>query len=69
MVDKALFSGYMQKRGYTQRKLAKELGMSKNALNNKVNGRSVFTVDEVKEMCSILGISDKRDIFDIFFPG
>lgn len=32
--------------GYTQRDLAKEMNMSKNTLNAKLNGKSAITIDE-----------------------
>lgn len=32
--------------GYNQRDLAKEMNMSKNTLNAKLNGKSAITIDE-----------------------
>lgn len=54
-------------RGYTQTELAKEMNMSKNTLNFKLNGKSDLTVPEMWQMCQILNIS-KEQIPEIFLP-
>lgn len=53
--------------GYTQRTLAKELKMSKNTLNAKINGKSRIFIDEAMALCELLNIPcDKMS--DIFLP-
>ena len=48
--------------GYNQRSLAREMNMSKNTLNAKINGKSRLFIDEVMLLCHILNIpSDKVD--------
>lgn len=52
--------------GYSQTALAKEMNMSKNTLNAKLNGIRDFTTSEVRSMCQILCIP-KEQIPNIFF--
>lgn len=52
--------------GYTQRTLANMLGMSKNTVNAKINGKSRITMDEVDKICEILSITDIKEKSDIF---
>ena len=40
--------GKIAEAGYSQRSLAAELGMSKNTLNSKVNGKIPFNTDEIE---------------------
>lgn len=53
--------------GYSQTALAKDMGMSKNTLNLKLNGHSDFTISEMWKMCQILAIPKER-IPEIFLP-
>jgi DNA-binding Xre family transcriptional regulator len=43
---------------YTQRKLSEHSGISKNALNRKINNHSAFTNTEIVAVCECLGITD-----------
>lgn len=52
--------------GYTQRALAKELNMSTNALNSKINGRTPFNTNEVVVICDLLAINDNAERAHIF---
>ncbi|WP_201800589.1 helix-turn-helix domain-containing protein [Defluviitalea raffinosedens] len=54
-----------QKQSY--RTLGKEIGMSVDALNNKINGYSIFNLDEVNKIVEALHI-DPSEILKIFFP-
>lgn len=65
-MNKWKFTEYMEKAGYSQRSFAEELGMSKNTLNNKLNGRGVFNTAEVKYICEKLGITDCATKCEIF---
>lgn len=58
--------GRMRERGITQIELAKSLNISAQALNNKLNGRSVFTQREIFASCDALGI-EPTDIPQYFF--
>lgn len=58
--------GKIAEMGYSQRALAEKLGMSKNTLNAKVNGKVPFNTVEVAKICEILDIhngSEKAAIF------
>lgn len=56
----------MDKLGYSQVKLAKEIGMSKNAFNNKINGHSSFDTVEAESICNKLCISEMKERAEIF---
>ena len=46
--------------GMSQIQLAKAIGMNKNTLSAKINGKATFNVDEVMEICKTLGFSPTR---------
>ena len=52
--------------GYTQDRLAKEVNMSINNLNCKINGRAIFNCDEVDSICKVLGIENPVEKAEIF---
>lgn len=58
--------GKIVEAGYSQRSLAKELGMSKNTLNSKVNGKIPFNTVEIELICKKLGIHDVAEKASIF---
>ena len=58
--------GKIVEAGYSQRSLAAELGMSKNTLNSKVNGKIPFNTNEIEEICKKLGIHDNAEKAAIF---
>ena len=58
--------GKIVEAGYSQRSLAAELGMSKNTLNSKVNGKIPFNTDEIEKICEKLGIHDGAEKASIF---
>ncbi len=60
--------GKIVEAGYTQRSLAKEVGMSKNTLNSKVNGKVPFNTDEIERICASLSIVDPVEKAAIFLP-
>lgn len=49
----------------TQESFAKALGMSRVALNNKLNGRTDWTSEEIYRACNLLGIhlADNAEYF------
>lgn len=51
------------KKGY----IAKVLGISRQALNNKIKNISVFTATEISILCDLLKISSLKDKEKIFF--
>ncbi len=50
--------GRIVEKGLTQGDVANRLGISKTALNNKINGKTEFTAREIKALVIILGIND-----------
>ena len=60
--------GKIVEAGFSQRSLAKALGISKNTLNAKVNGRTPFNTDEIELICDKLGIRDGAEKAAIFLP-
>jgi len=66
MTDTLKLKGAMASVGMSQRACAKRLGLSANALNNKVNNKTAFTTEEAVTLCTILGITDPRTKCEIF---
>lgn len=60
--------GKLAEAGYTQRLLAEEIGMSKNTLNSKINGKIPFNTDEIERICICLSIVDPVEKASIFLP-
>ena len=58
--------GRIKECGYTQDKLAKEIGRDKSSLSYKLNGKSDFTTKEIDGICKVLDISN-NEIGDYFF--
>lgn len=58
--------GKIAEAGYSQRSLARELGISKNTLNSKVNGKVPFNTVEIERLCEKLGIYDGAEKAAIF---
>ncbi len=52
--------------GYNQRKLADKMGMSKNTLNAKVNGKSDISLTEAIKFSKILNINTIEEKGEIF---
>lgn len=55
--------GKMTEKHMSQEKMAKSLGITVQALNAKLNGRSKFTLEEVVKITEILSLKDPVDIF------
>lgn len=66
MLNKNLLKGAIARKGLTQRKLAKLIGMSENTLSSRMVGSSMFNTDEIDEICKILDINDNSEKADIF---
>lgn len=58
--------GKIVEAGYSQRSLALELGISKNTLNAKINGKLPFNTVEIEKICEKLGIHDCVEKASIF---
>jgi len=65
-MNKWRFTEFLEKAGYTQKSFALELGISKNTLNNKLNGRGSFSPEQIKIICEKLSIESPLDKCEIF---
>lgn len=66
MLNKNMLLSKMVAAGYTQKKLAEAMKVSKNTINSKINGRSYFDTRQIETICNLLGIvsnSEKSEIF------
>ena len=63
MVNTNVFLGLMKIAGYSQKSLAKEIGMSENTMSLN---KAVFNTDEIEAICCALNISDDAQKSNIF---
>lgn len=61
-VNVNLLKSYMVKAGYTQKELAKLLGISEQTLTRKLRKR-VFGTDEAAKIVELLNIDDPKAVF------
>lgn len=61
-VNVNLLKSYMVKGGYTQKELAKSLGISEQTLTRKLKKR-VFGTDEAAKIVELLSIDDPKAVF------
>lgn len=62
-MDKALLEYEMKKRGISAEDLCKKIDMSRSAFYRKCNGVSEFTLGEIKQIVSVLGLDSPINIF------
>lgn len=62
MLDVNLLKSYMVKAGYTQKMLAKQLGISEQTLTRKFKKR-VLGTDEALKIVDLLNIDNPQDVF------
>lgn len=62
-MDLLLFDYEIKKRGYTRESLAAAVGISRSAFYRKCNGKSEFTLAEIKAIASILELTNIGEIF------
>ena len=55
--------GIMREKNYSQKKLAKQIGITTQSLNAKLNGRSQFTIEEALNIIAVLKIIKPEEIF------
>lgn len=65
-MDKLKLLSVMAGKGMSQRTLSERVKMSKNSLNEKINGKRSFSADEVMDICEVLGIDDDAVKAQIF---
>ena len=58
--SKDIMKSFMKENNISYRKLAEDMHMSLNAINNKLNGYTVFNIYEAEKMMIILGIGNNE---------
>ena len=58
--------GSIVRAGMTQKELASRIGMSKNTMNAKINGRAPFNTNEIDSICDELSITSNVEKALIF---
>ena len=58
--------GIIKENGYTEKEMAKKLGMDQATFSRKINSLSLFDTKEIKSMIDILNI-DTNSIYNVFF--
>ena len=66
MLDKNRLRCAIVRAGYTQDKLAKDIGITSNTLSAKILGRSFFDTEEIDKICDVLSIVDNNEKAEIF---
>lgn len=67
MTNTALLENVIKKSGYKYLFLAKKLGISYQALRNKLDNKSEFLPTEIEKLCVLLSINNLQLKNDIFF--
>lgn len=67
MVNTRLLLEEIETVGVPKATLAEKCGITRQALDNKLNGKSIFTADEACSLADALRITDKNRLLDIFF--
>lgn len=67
MVNTKLLLEEIEAVGVTKTALAEKCGITRQALDNKLNGKSIITADEACNLASALRITDTNRLLDIFF--
>lgn len=62
MIDVNALRGIIVSKGYSQRKIAKQLGMTEKTFYSKMR-KGIFESDEIEQMIIILKIENAMDIF------
>lgn len=63
VVDKALLEYKMRVKGKNISDMCEMLGISRSAFYRKCNGKSEFTVGEIKKIVDFLGLDSPMEIF------
>ena len=67
MTNTALLEGLIKRSGYKYSFIAEKVGISYQALRNKLNNKTEFLPTEIEALCAILNITDLKQKNDIFF--
>lgn len=67
MIDTLKLRGLLLTKGYSQKDLAKYLGLSVQSINLKINNKRYFKINEIIKVCHFLKIESVEEIHKIFF--
>lgn len=67
MINQPKLEGAIRAAGYTEGRLAKEIGMSANTFSTKKKNGN-FTLAQVEKICNLVEIVKPEDKCDIFLP-
>jgi len=67
MINQQKLEGAIRAAGYTEGRLAKEIGISANTFSTKKK-KGTFTLAQVEKICRIVEIVKPEDKCDIFLP-
>lgn len=60
-------AGKVAESGKRKKELAKAFGISVQALNKKLNGKTKISTDDAQKFCSVLEITDIKEKAEIFY--
>jgi len=66
-MNKSKLRGKIAENGLNVRKLAPLIGMSEQSLYRRMQGRSRWYLDEIQNVCEVLGITSDKEIVEFFF--
>ena len=67
MTNIELLNKVIEEKGVSKTHIANKLGISRNALYNKLQGKSLFNQYEIKAICEVLNITNTKVKDAIFF--
>ncbi len=67
MTDTKALMQIIKKSGYKYTFIAEKLGLSYQALRNKIVNKTEFLPTEIETLCNLLGMTDIKQKNDIFF--
>lgn len=67
MFDHTALKGKIRGKGYTIESFALAFGISRTAMDRKLNGPGKWTDADIDKAIQLLGIKDAREIKELFF--
>lgn len=58
-----LLRAKIAEKGFTQREVARNIGITYQSFSAKINNKSTFRVSEIIKLCELLDIADKESYF------
>ena len=65
-MDRKKLKAKIVENGFNQATISEKIGISLAAFNNKLNGKSSFTISEADKICDVLSITDLTEKAAIF---